>query len=185
MLLDITLEVTPAMVRDAQGNENKALAGHLGTHFDVMDQEFPLEYTERSGIVFDVSGVWDREIESTDLDLSLVEKGMFVAFRTGFIEEVGYGGAAYFTEHPQLSNELIEALLDREISIIGVDFAGIRRGREHIPKDRYCAQRGVFVIENLCGLDAVLRAGGRFTACTYPVRYTEMTGLPCRVIARI
>ncbi len=35
----------------------------------------------------------------------------FVAFYTGFIEKEGYGGHVYFTEHPQLSNELIDALL--------------------------------------------------------------------------
>ena len=35
----------------------------------------------------------------------------FVAFYTGFIEKEGYVGHVYFTEHPQLSNELIDALL--------------------------------------------------------------------------
>jgi len=43
MLIDITLKITPKMVSDAQGNEKKALVGHLGTHFDVMNKEFPLE----------------------------------------------------------------------------------------------------------------------------------------------
>mgnify|MGYP007066589725 CR=1 FL=1 len=57
MLIDITLKITPKMVTDAQGNEKKSLVGHLGTHFDVMDKEFPLEYTERKGICFDVSSV--------------------------------------------------------------------------------------------------------------------------------
>ena len=38
MKLDITLCITPDMLRTAQGNENRALAGHLGTHFDVMDK---------------------------------------------------------------------------------------------------------------------------------------------------
>lgn len=185
MLIDITLKITPAMAANAQENERKALAGHLGTHFDVMNKEFPLEYTERKGLVFDVSGVRNRDIDLADIDLSRVEKAMFVAFYTGFIEQVGYEGRTYFTEHPQLSDALIEALLDKQISIIGVDFAGIRRGREHTPKDQYCADRGVFVVENLCHLKEVLEQGDRFTACTYPMNYAERTGLPCRVIARI
>lgn len=96
-----------------------------------------------------------------------------------------YGGHVYFTEHPQLSDELIDALLDKKISVIGIDFAGVRRGKEHTPKDRYCADKGVFIIENLCNLKSVLSEGGYFTACTYPMNYAEMTGLPCRVIARI
>ena len=62
MKIDITLRITPKMVTDAQGNEKKALVGHLGTHFDVMNKEFPLDYTERKGIVFDVTSVKDRDI---------------------------------------------------------------------------------------------------------------------------
>ena len=40
MLLDITLKITPKMVKTAENNEKKALVGHLGTHFDVMDGSF-------------------------------------------------------------------------------------------------------------------------------------------------
>lgn len=185
MLIDITLKITPKMVTDAQGNEKKALVGHLGTHFDVMNKEFPLEYTKRKGIVFDVSGVRDSDIDIDDVDFGKVEHNMFVAFYTGFIEKEGYGGKVYFTEHPQLSDRLIDSLLDKKVSIIGVDFAGVRRGKEHTPKDQYCADRGVFIIENLCNLEQVVDAGGTCLINTYPMNYAEMTGLPCRVVAEI
>lgn len=82
MLIDITLRITPKMVTDAQGNERKSLAGHLGTHFDVMNKEFPLEYTKRNGIVFDVSHICDRDIDITDIELNKVKQDMFVAFYT-------------------------------------------------------------------------------------------------------
>ena len=185
MKIDITLRITPEMLRDAQGNENKALAGHIGTHFDVMNKEFPLEYTERKGVVFDVSGVQDRDVGVSDVDLDRVEADMFVAFFTGFIETEEYGTKRYFREHPQLSHELIEALVNKSVSIIGLDFAGVRRGKEHIPADQACADRGVFIIENLCSLRQVLEAGGAFHAHTYPVSYVGATGLPCRVIADV
>lgn len=185
MILDITLPITREMLIDAQTGAVKAPSGHLGTHFDVMNKEFPLEYTERPGIVFDVSAVGQREIGCGDVALGQVQPGMFVAFYTGFIEAVGYGGRDYFGNHPQLAHELIDALLDRSVSIIGLDFAGVRRGKEHIPKDQVCADRGVFVVENLCNLRAVLAAGGRFTACTYPLKLEGLTGLPCRVVARV
>lgn len=184
MLIDITLKITPKMAKDAQGNEKKALVGHLGTHFDVMNKEFPLEYAERKGCVFDVHQVTERDIGIADMDLSRVESGMFVAFYTGFIEKEGYGTKAYFSEHPQLSNELIDALLDKGVSIIGVDFAGVRRGREHTPKDQYCADRGVFIVENLCNLNVLLPLKNGFTVFTFPMSYAEMSGLPCRVLAK-
>ncbi len=185
MLIDITLKITPKMTADAQDNEKITLSGHLGTHFDVMDKEFPLEYTARQGIVLDVSSVKARDITLSDVDMEGVSADMFVAFHTGFSEREVYGTKSYFADHPQLSPELIEALVQKGVSLIGVDFAGIRRGKEHIPADQYCADRGVFVIENLCNLKAVLDAGGRFTARTCPMNFSEMTGLPCRVIAEI
>lgn len=185
MIIDLTICITPKMVKDAQGNEKKALAGHLGTHFDVMNKVFPLEYTQRHGIVFDVSSVGEREIEETDIDLSKVERDMFVAFYSGYIEREPYGSQLYFKEHPQLSDSLIDRLLEKDVSIIGIDFAGVRRGREHTPKDQYCADQGVFIIENLCNLKAILKgqASAGFTANTYPMNYADMTGLPCRVTA--
>jgi kynurenine formamidase len=185
MKIDITLRITPEMISDAQGNEKKALVGHLGTHFDVMNKIFPLEYTERKGIVFDVSKVQDRDIDIADIDMHSIVNDMFVCFYTGFIEKEGYGTKTYFTAHPQLSNELLEALLQKNISIIGIDFAGVRRGKEHTPMDQHCADHGVFIIENLCNLCTVLENGETFTAHTYPMNYAQMTGLPCRVIADI
>lgn len=185
MMIDITLPVTPEMLGTAWDNTAKSLVGHLGTHFDVMDKEFPLEYTERKAVVFDVSSVRGRDITVADIDLDLVGAEMFVAFYTGFIEETAYGTPQYFKEHPQLSGELIEALLNRGISIIGVDCAGIRRTPEHVPADQHCADRGVFVVENLWNLKELFSVSREFTAGTYPVRFSGVTGLPCRVVARI
>lgn len=184
MLIDVTLKITPKMVKDAQGNEKKSLVRHLGTHFDVMNKEFPLEYAERKGCIFDVRNMRGRDIDVSDIDLSLVESGMFVAFYTGFIETEEYGTKTYFTEHPQLSKLLIEAMLEKEVSIIGIDCAGVRRGKEHTPTDQYCADHGIFIVENMYNLGALLKLKSEFTVFTFPMNYAEMSGLPCRVIVK-
>lgn len=181
MLFDLTLQIAPEMIKRAGEAEKKVFSGHLGTHFDVMDKAFPLAYTRREGICFDVRGL--VEIGVKDVDVSQIEPGMFVAFCSGFVEEAGYGSKRYHKEHPQLSYPLIEVLLDKKVSIIGVDFGGIRRGSEHTPADQKCADQGAFVVENLCNLGAV--CGQRFTAHTYPMNYAEMSGLPCRVVAEV
>ena len=185
MMIDITLQVTPEMLGTAWNNTAKSLVGHLGTHFDVMDKEFPLDYTQRQGVVLDVSHIRDRDIEISDVDLTKVGREMFVAFYTGYIEEVEYGTPRYFKEHPQLSPELIDALLDKQISIIGLDCAGIRRAPEHVPADQRFAERGVFVVENLWNLKALLPVRTPFSLRTYPMRISGITGLPCRVVAEI
>lgn len=185
VLTDFTLKVTPKIEKKAKANLKKASAGHLGTHFDVMNKEFPLEYTRRKGIVFDVSNITGRDIDIPDIDLDLVQKDMFVVFYTGFIESEGYGTKKYFTDHPQVSNGLIDALLDKQISMIGIDFSGLRNGEEHTPTDYRCAERCVFNVENLCNLKTVAETGGLCMINTYPLNFSGWTGLPCRVVAEI
>lgn len=187
MYIDITTKVTPGAMKDAQGNEVKALSGHLGTHFDVMNKEFPLDNLKRTAVIFDVSQVSERDISINDINYEQLEGGVFVIFYTGFIEREGYGTERYFKLHPQLSDELIDILLAKKVSMIGIDFAGVRRGSEHTPKDQYCADRGVFIIENLCNLHHALCGEKQvvMTAYTFPVNYSDMTGLPCRVVLEV
>ena len=185
MFVDLTLKITPELIIDAHGNEKKSLVGHLGTHFDVMNKEFPLKYLHLPSVIFNVYN--KQKIELNDIDFSQIKEGMFVGFATGFIENVGYGNTEYFTQHPQLSNELIEQLIAKRVAIIGIDCAGIRKGKEHTPIDQYCADHNVFVIENLCNLQTLLHSK-RYMSCyinTYPVHYSDMTGLPCRVVAEV
>ncbi len=184
MKIDLTLKITPKMVKDAQGNEKKTLVGHIGTYFDVMDKEFPLEYTSRKGIVFDCSKVKDREIEIKDIDINKINKDMFVGFYTGFINEVEYGSKEYFLNYPELSKKLLDLLIKKEVSIVGIDFAGVRRGKEHTLTDQYFANNGAFIVENLCNLDKVINKENLIIN-TYPMSYEGVTGLPCRVVAEV
>ena len=187
MLKDLTVLVTSSRSGDALENERMASFGHLGTHFDVMNKTFPLEFVSRKGIIFDVSAVCEREIEVTDIDIRMVKPDMFVAFYTGFIETESYGSKAYFDNHPQLAFTLIEELIRHKISIIGIDFAGMRRGKEHTPADQFCADHGVFVVENLCRLSSVLNGAANICCVihTYPIHFAGLTGLPCRVVAEL
>ena len=181
MLIDLTLPLDGDLLKKAFNEEKITFNGHLGTHFDVMNKEFPLEYSERKGIVFDVRKIRDRDIAISDVSIELVEKGMFVAFASGV--EHPYGTPEYFHSHPQLTYELIDCLLARGVAVIGLDFAGIRRGREHTPTDQYCADRGCFIIENLVNLDELLKQGQCFRAHIYPLNFRGISGLPCRVVA--
>jgi kynurenine formamidase len=187
MLIDLSVLVTQYASKEALDNERIVAFGHLGTHFDVMNKEFPLSFVKRNGIVFNVKEIFDEEIDVNHIDLSLVKPEMFVAFYSGYIEKHTYGTQDYFTNHPQLSSDLIDVLLENKISIIGIDFAGVRQGSEHTPKDQYCADRGVFIVENLCNLDKVIQdnKSSICTIYTYPIKFAGLTGLPCRVVAEI
>lgn len=183
MIVDLTLPITPSMWDGSLGGHHGAPAGHIGTHFDTMNKTFPLDFLQREGVAFDVSAVRGRDIDSADVAMEMVKSGMFVAFYTGHMERVGYGTDAYFSAHPQLSDELIDRLLTKGVSIIGIDTAGVRRGKEHTPKDRYCAEHGTFIVENLCGLQTLVQRSKRCTMYTFPLPLTDVTGCPCRVVA--
>ena len=181
MFVDLSLKITGELIKSSADNEKKVLSGHYGTHFDVMNREFPLDYLERKGYVFDVSGL--EEIGVDDIDTDRIKSDMFIGFHTGFIEEIGYGNARYFHEHPVLTRELIELLVARQVSIIGIDFAGVRRDEEHTPTDQYCVDNGVFIVENLCNMKEV--TGKELVVYTFPLNYGNSSGLPCRVVAKI
>jgi kynurenine formamidase len=185
MLIDVSLLITKFSIVDVPDYDRITAFGHLGTHIDIMDKCFPLSYLKRNAIVFNVHGIFERDIDIQDVEISLVEPEMFVAFYSGFIDAYAYGTEAYVTNHPRLSYQLIDELLIKKVSLIGVDFPGVRRKGEHTQIDQLCADSGVFIVENMCNLDMV--AGGRKSrTCimnTYPVNFSGLSGLPCRVVA--
>lgn len=187
-IIDLTTPVSAELLAKVYRSDRASFNGHVGTHFDVMNKTFPLSYMELEGIVFDVSHIHpDREIQVGDINLQLVHEHQFVAFYTGFLDREGYATSHYFANHPQLSDDLMHQLCDKHICIIGVDFAGIKRGASHARADQYCADRHIFVVENLCNLSQVLngKPTATFMAGTYPVNFIGQSGLPCRVIAKV
>ncbi|MDR2788086.1 MAG: cyclase family protein [Candidatus Accumulibacter sp.] len=164
------------------------LFGHMGTHLDLMGKRFDIDRNEMPGVVFDVGTIKDREIQPEDVDLQKVREGDFVMFHTGALDALGYGSADYFRlEAPQLSYALIDGLIDRKVAFIGVDMGGARKAAEHRRVDEYCAEREVFIVENLANLKPLSRLAeeGRFETRVYPLNLVGATGLPCRVVAEV
>jgi len=146
-----------------------------------MDKTFQLGNTERKGKIFNVSHIKNRDIEINDIDTTNIKEDYFVMFYTGCLKERKYGSPEYFTGHPELS------LVKKKVSMIGIDAPGVRKPFEHPKADKYCADNGIFVIENLANLDVVWKEAGSndFLVHTYPVNYEGLSGLPCRVVADI
>jgi len=167
--------------------EKMIMTGHYGTHCDIIDKSFPHEYMRRDAIVFDIGHIERRDVEISDIRADLIKKDMFVAFHTGFIEKNKYGSVEYAGIHPQLSVQLISLLIESRVSLIGIDFPGVRFGPEHSVMDKLCAGSDVFIIENLCNLGKLLdgKSMARFTAETIPLGKEGLTGLPCKVVAII
>jgi kynurenine formamidase len=154
-----------------------------------MNTTFDFESIKLPGKIIDVSGVRERDIDILDVGATEIRAHDFVIFHTGFLQAVGYGTPAYRyrMDHPQLARDLLRLLIEKQVSLIGLDAPGVRRGDEHAPTDQWCADHGVFIVENLANTVLLLQAAGQrpFTVYTFPLSIAELTGLPCRVIAEI
>ncbi len=182
MLIDLTFSVAQnsELIDWAKSQDNSHIAlGHIGTHLDTHNKtSIPLEYFKSSGVCFDVRGI--AEISLEDIDLKLITADSFVLFRTGQMEKYSYGDKKYFTNHPQLSHDLINELIHKKIRFIGIDCAGIRQHCEHEQADRLCEKNTIYVIENLQNLSMI--SSSNFMVYTMWLDDIEMTGLKCRVI---
>lgn len=186
MIIDLTTKISHEKINawlDTQENRHIA-TGHVGTHLDTYQKSnIPLEYFERIGVLLDVSKIGNgRDIAISDIEHIEIPENSFVLFRTEQIEKYEYGTKEYFYNHPQLSHDLIDYLIDKKISFIGIDCSGIRRGDEHTPADIRCEKNGIYIIENLCNLQSL--SSTPFTLYTMWLDDEVATGLQCRVLVK-
>ena len=146
-MINLNIILTDEMIKEATNKEVRASFGHLGTHIDLKGKGFINKNVK--GIVFKC----DDNIEINDIDLSLVKENYFVIFNTNHSNKYLYGSDDYYKDYSTLSNDLIERLIDKKISFIGIDGPGIKKGKEHPLIDAYLADRNIFVIENLTNLN--------------------------------
>ena len=162
-------------------------SGHFGTHLDVhLKTKVPLDVMQTTGVLFDVSMVHGRDIELTDFEGSLIKEKDFVIFKTDMIKRHAYGTKPYFIDHPQLSQAVLDYLVNKKVAFIGIDAAGVRRAGEHVIADKFCEEAGVYIIENLTNLDQLEKhSHDGFSVNTSWIEIPGQTGLPCRVVAKV
>jgi kynurenine formamidase len=201
MFIDLTLDIQSNRVKAALQTQQSAaeaelpttvarpeyqMEGHVGTHFDVMDKEFPISSFKTSGRLVDISGIRAREVEVSDLVPSRIEAGDTVIFYTGYMDEFGYENRMYWKRSAELSDAAVSYLISKQIRLIAVDAAGAQKPTKHQRVDKLCADNGIFIVENLDNVKALIpHRNVPFTVYTAPLKRSGLTGLPCRVIAEI
>ena len=124
-----------------------------------------------------------RPIDESDLVTALdgVElAGRAVVIETGHSDR--WGTAAYFSEHPYLTDDAVEFLVSVRPSLVGIDSLNIdstHTGRR--PAHSWLLAARIPVVEHLTGLDQLPDTGFRFTAAPPAVR--GMGTFPVRAFA--
>ena len=190
MYVDLTLGVNSLRIDDAVIDDHADAilkSGHFGTHIDIhLKTEIPLNYIVNRALLFDVSHIKNRDIDVNDINIAAINASDCIVFKTDRIKEFSYGSNAYFHEHPQLSDALIDVLIEKKIHIITIDTAGIRRGREHVVADKRCESHGVYVVENIDNLDLLAgKANQPFLIHLIWLNLPGKTGLPFRIVASL
>lgn len=169
----------------------------MGSHYDSpvhfyregkrLDQ-YPLEKFAGPGCVLDIPKGEREEVTRNDLEKAQpeVQKGDIVFIRTGFDQ---YIGELKYHYHPYLSLEATEWLVEKEISILGIDTMGPDDpmlkwvANPKWPIHYLLSKNEILIIEGLGSLAGA--AGKRIQVYAFPLRLMTYKGIPARVIVTL
>jgi kynurenine formamidase len=163
----------------------------VGTYLDSPYHRFPdgraigdLDVGELvlPGVVVDARGLdpyeelgVDALPDDRDLD------GHAVLFDFGWDE---HWGTDAYRSYPYISEPLIDALLDENVALVGVDTINVDDDRDRSrPAHTRLLGEEVFVVENLCNLGRLHGESFRFFAV--PVKAAETAAMPIRAFAEL
>jgi len=125
---------------------------HAGTHVDMpshfspdtrMAADFPIRYFFGTARIY-----------TPDDDLSRICENDIVLWKTGW--EHQFDTDRYFSEHPALPETVCELFVRRKIRMLGLDTPSPDRAPYALHKR--LSEAGIFIVENLCGLDPLYHA---------------------------
>jgi len=156
---------------------------HTATHVDLVFMEKRIDPRRMigTGKLIDVTQASGGRIRLDDVKHQVeIESGDFVFFRTDWSEFVG---TMQYYDHPELSLEVVQWLVSKNINAVGIDALGLGRDRRHGEYDRLLARNDIFVIENLANLSAIPR--NKFNTYCFPLKIENTDAIPARVVVEI
>lgn len=170
---------------------------HMGTHLDapchfVADgpsiDEVPLDRFHGTGVVWSMGELAPHEVIGVDrLEAAAPEVGEdeIVLLDTGWAQHFG---TVRYDEHPSLSPDAAQWLVDRRVKLVGLDVAtpdmspAVRPHGFDWPVHQILLSNGVLIGEHLDGLTEL--AGERVDVLFLPLRIAGADGGPSRALAR-
>ncbi len=125
---------------------------HAGTHIDMPSHlaadartaaDFPIHYFYGTARIY-----------TPDDDLNGIRENDIVLWKTGW--EHQFGTDCYFSAHPTLPETVCDRLIRQNIRMLGLDTPSPDLAPYVLHKR--LSEAGIFIVENLCGLDPLYRA---------------------------
>jgi kynurenine formamidase len=160
-----------------------SFSAHTATHVDLVFMEKRIDPRRMigTGKLINVTQVSGGGIRLDDVKHQVeIESGDFVFFRTDWSEFVG---TMQYYDHPELSLEVVQWLVSKNINAVGIDALGLGRDRRHGEYDRLLVRNNIFVIENLANLAAIPQ--NKFNTYCFPLKIENTDAIPARVVVEI
>jgi kynurenine formamidase len=159
------------------------ITSHFATHIEAPIHmvengktlsDYPIDSFFGEALVFDVRG---QSIINVNVDL--VKSHDIVFFRTDHVNHIHKG--SYFQKNPVISTDTIENLIEKDISILGID--SFTPDNEPYSLHKKLFHHDIRIVENLTHLDQI--PSQRFFCYIFPLNIKEADGAPCRVVAQV
>jgi kynurenine formamidase len=186
-ILETLQDVKPG--RRSLNSSRIAIGIHCGTHMDApfhfvgngrtIDQ-VPLQRLVGPAVLADLrKAAKDGVIEKNDLAdfYAELKKTRRIVINTGW--SGAWGKPNYFTDHPVLTSEAAQFLVDSGVQLVGIDAPSVDRPPfpAHIP----LLGSDIVIVENLTNLDAI--ESEVFELIVLPLKISSREGSPVRAIA--
>lgn len=163
-----------------------SMGTHVGTHIDAPAHmvagtkslnEMDIDRFIGRGRYIKIK---DQKFDIDDFIEADIQEGDIVIIDTGMSELYG-DSDDYFEKYPQIPDEIAQLLIEKKISIIGVDMCS----PDHYPEfkiHKMLLKEEIMIIENLTNLSSL--AGLDFRVIAVPPKF-ELEAAPVRVLAEI
>ena len=182
----IQLDQIRTLANDGFNNFRLSTGMHVGTHIDGpmhmtsdtrMMANLPLEMFTGKGVLIDVRG--EEKIEFRESFRTSIQPESIVLFYSGL--DSHFGEPDYFTNYPDISEELARFLANQHVRIVGLDW--VSPDHDPYPIHDILFKSNVLILENLTNLDQLLYEIN-FEVFAFPLKI-EVDSSIVRVVARV
>jgi kynurenine formamidase len=185
----VRVDVIEMMDQTTMNLSRIELSVHTGTHMDAPFHFFqggatidrvPLVRCMGLAALIDLRGIpAGSEIRRDHIESrrDTLRRARMAVLHTGWSKE--WGSQRYFRDHPRLSGDAAEFLVDSGVELTGVDMPSVDQAP--YPAHKVLLGAGVPIVENLTNLDAI--GADLFELIVLPLRLAGRDGSPVRAVA--
>ena len=182
----LSIDHVRTLGRDGFNDYRLTTGMHVGTHIDgpmhmtldtMMIGHLPIERFAGNGVLIDVRG--EKRIEFREEFQRTIQPDDIVLFFSGL--DKLFGTPQYFTDYPDISEDLAMFLVERQVKLVGMDWDS--PDHEPYPIHHILLRNNILILENLTNLDQLFNVPN-FEVLAFPLKIEADSSI-VRAVARV